>query len=137
MLRVDSTGERLNIMAEQFRVTVLGEAKGPWRDARSAAMEDAIALKLASWDASAREWFLSAPVDIERQGSPDPLRGYPSRPARHREAWNAEDLRKLRQLVDAGSSLTDIARQLGRTQETCRTRARLLGLAIARTPRRR
>lgn len=124
-------------MPEQFRVVVFDDPKGPWRDSHKHAMEDAIALKLASWDASAREWFLSAPVDIERQGGADPLRGYPSRPARHREAWNAEDLRKLRQLANAGSSLTDIARQLGRTQETCRTRARQLGLTIARTPRRR
>lgn len=129
--------KRLNDMAEQFRVIMFDEPKAPWRNTHAEAMDDAKALKLASWDASAREWFLSAPVDIEKQGTLDPMRGYPSRPARHREAWNAEDVAKLRRLARGDTSISEISRQLGRSQEACATKARQLGIAVTRAPRRR
>lgn len=124
-------------MAEQFRVIMFDQPKAPWRNTHAEAMDDAKALKLASWDASAREWFLSAPVDIEKQGAPDPMRGYPSRPARHREAWNAEDLGTLRRLARRGDTVDAIAKQLGRSRETVAARARQMGIVLTKAARRR
>lgn len=58
-------------MADQeryrFRITVFGEPRAPWRDSWAEAMEDAIRLELASWDASKREHFLAVPVGMERR----------------------------------------------------------------------
>jgi len=56
-------------MAERFRSTVCDKPRAPWRTSRDDAMRDAIALELASWDASRRERFLAVPVDMARKGS--------------------------------------------------------------------
>lgn len=55
------------IEQEQFRVTVFGTPRGPWRNSRAEATRDAIAGDLASWDASRREHYLAVPVAIARR----------------------------------------------------------------------
>jgi len=52
-------------MAERFRISVFGRPRSPWRDSQAEAMADAIALELASWDESRREWFLAVPVRLD------------------------------------------------------------------------
>jgi hypothetical protein len=52
-------------MTERFRITVFGRPRSPWRDSDEEAMADAVALELASWDASRREWFLAVPVSLQ------------------------------------------------------------------------
>lgn len=120
-------------MGERFRITAFGEPRAPWRDARQHAVDDAVALGLASWDAAAKEWFIPVPAEIEKEGAPDPMRGYPSRAGRHREAWNEEDVRALRRLARKGDHVDRIAKQLQRSREACSTKARQLGISI--TPR--
>jgi hypothetical protein len=51
-------------MAEKFRIEVLGRPRSPWRTSRDAAIRDAAALELASWDAEQREWYLAVPVEL-------------------------------------------------------------------------
>ena len=46
----------------EFRITVFGEPRGPWRSSRAAAMRDAIAAELASWNEERREHYLAVPV---------------------------------------------------------------------------
>ena len=48
-------------------VTVFGEQRGPWRDSVGEAVDDAIALELASWDPSVQQHFLAVPVDIKTE----------------------------------------------------------------------
>jgi hypothetical protein len=48
----------------RHRVTVFDRPRGPWRETREQAMEDAVGQKLASWDETKREHFLAVPVDI-------------------------------------------------------------------------
>jgi hypothetical protein len=52
-------------MAERYRITVFDQPRAPWRQSVEEAMADAIALELASWDASRREWFLAVPVALQ------------------------------------------------------------------------
>jgi len=54
-------------MADRFRIEVFGRARSPWRKSAEDAMCDAVALELASWDASRREWFLAVPVGFGRK----------------------------------------------------------------------
>jgi hypothetical protein len=54
----------------EHRVTVFGEARGPWRDSFAEAKWDAIQQHLASWDGEAREHFLAVPVAIEKRPRP-------------------------------------------------------------------
>lgn len=53
----------------QFRhcITVFGEQRAPWRDKVAHAIEDAIALELASWDESQQQHFLAVPVAIRTE----------------------------------------------------------------------
>lgn len=48
-------------------VTVFGEQRAPWRDSVAEAVDDAIALELASWDPSEGQHFLAVPVDIKTE----------------------------------------------------------------------
>jgi hypothetical protein len=49
----------------RYRVVVFGRPRGPWRDQREHAVQDAIDQGLAAWDASRREHFIAVPTDIE------------------------------------------------------------------------
>lgn len=55
---------------EQVRITVFGRPRAPWRDSFEEAKADAIALELASWDESKREWFLAVPVGVQSKQKP-------------------------------------------------------------------
>ena len=49
-----------------------------------------------------------------------------------RSPWTTEEDRQLRKLAQAGLSLTEIAREVGRNQSSVRARAIKLDIAIAR-----
>ena len=49
-----------------------------------------------------------------------------------RSPWTTEEDRQLRKLAQAGLSLTEIAREVGRNQSSVRVRAIKLDIAIAR-----
>jgi hypothetical protein len=49
---------------EQVRIAVFGQPRAPWRNSVEEAKADAIALKLASWDAGMREWFIAVPLEV-------------------------------------------------------------------------
>ena len=48
-------------------ITVFGEQRAPWRNSVAHAVEDAIALELASWDESQKQHFLAVPVAIKTE----------------------------------------------------------------------
>ncbi|WP_157215948.1 hypothetical protein [Flavisphingomonas formosensis] len=48
-----------------YRVSVLGAARGPWRDRLETARHDAIQLGLGAWHGE--RFYLSVPADIERR----------------------------------------------------------------------
>jgi hypothetical protein len=48
-------------------VVVFGEQRAPWRDSVHEALDDAIALELASWDPSEQQHFLAVPVEIKTE----------------------------------------------------------------------
>jgi hypothetical protein len=50
---------------EQMRIAVFGRPRGSWRDSFEEAKADAVALKLAPWDAGKRDWFLAVPVEVQ------------------------------------------------------------------------
>lgn len=52
-------------------VTVFGEQRAPWRDSVAEAVDDAITLELASWDATEGRHFLAVPVDIKTERMSD------------------------------------------------------------------
>jgi len=56
--------------AMEYRIAVFGKPRAPWRATSDEAMADAIALELASWDASEREWFLAVPVGLQSRKVP-------------------------------------------------------------------
>ena len=56
------------------------------------------------------------------------MRDLASRP-NYRVAWSQLDLDRLAQMLADGSSIAQIADELGRTQEAVRTQARKVGLA--------
>ena len=58
-------------MSERFRISVLDQARSPWRNSREDSMRDAVALDLASWDAERREWFLAVPVQMHSSARAD------------------------------------------------------------------
>jgi len=61
--------------AMEYRIRVFGKPRAPWRATSDEAMQDAIALELASWDGSEREWFLAVPVEMKARKvalPPDP-----------------------------------------------------------------
>jgi hypothetical protein len=51
---------------------------------------------------------------------------------RHRQAWRADELAKLRTLAAKGMALKAIAKALSRSEESVRDRARLDGIKIAK-----
>lgn len=55
---------------EQVRIAVFGRPRAPWRNSVEEAKADAIALELASWDASKREWFIAVPVEFQSRNVP-------------------------------------------------------------------
>ncbi len=57
------------IVTKRYRVTAFGRPRAPWRDSMDEALDDAIALGLASWGASRREWFLAVPVGLARKAA--------------------------------------------------------------------
>jgi hypothetical protein len=50
----------------RYRIAVFGQPRSPWRPTINEALADAVALELASWDESGREWLLAVPVDLVR-----------------------------------------------------------------------
>lgn len=52
-------------LRRQYRLAVFGRPRGAWHDSVAAAMAEAIALGLASWDASRREHYLAVPVELQ------------------------------------------------------------------------
>ena len=58
----------------RYRIEVFGKPRAPWRVTPTIAMQDAIDLDLASWDASTREHYLAVPVDMAMY---DPASGKP------------------------------------------------------------
>ncbi len=51
---------------------------------------------------------------------------------RHRQPWKGEELTKLRVLAGKGKGLKEIARALGRSEESTRDRAKQDGIGIAK-----
>ena len=52
-----------------YRIIVFDVPRTRWRPSVEAAIADAIALRLASWDASRREHYLAVPVALQvREG---------------------------------------------------------------------
>jgi len=51
---------------------------------------------------------------------------------RHRQPWTSEELGKLRTLAAKGKGLKEIAKALGRTEESTRDRAKIDGIGIAK-----
>lgn len=49
----------------EYRITVFGEPRAPWRRTPHESMADAIRLNLASWDDQRREHFLAVPVEMD------------------------------------------------------------------------
>lgn len=116
-------------MPELFRIAFNNHGRAPWRDRYAEAMDDAINLELASWDASRREWFLSAPVEIQRRGHPDrDAPALPFRRPRHREPWSSRDIETLRRLAAGDETPFVIAQYLGRSEEGIRRKSRALGI---------
>jgi hypothetical protein len=52
--------------------------------------------------------------------------------ARHRQPWKSDELQKLQSLAGKGKGLKEIAKALGRTEESTRDKAKELGISIAR-----
>lgn len=115
-------------MPELFRVITLGEPRAPWRVSRDEAMQDAIALGLASWDPTKREWFLPVPADIERSGRRDDPA--PARSDYRGESWTPEHVEQLRALAARGEETAMIALRLHRTPSAIRAKARELGVRL-------
>ncbi len=51
---------------------------------------------------------------------------------RHKQAWMADELQKLRTLAAKGKGLKEIAKALKRSEESTRDRAKADGIAIAK-----
>lgn len=51
---------------------------------------------------------------------------------RHRQPWKPEELQKLRTLAGKGKGLKEIAKALGRSEESTRERAKADAIAIAK-----
>lgn len=49
-----------------------------------------------------------------------------------RDLWTTDELERLRRLAQAGMSLTELAREMGRSMSSIRTRAEKLNITIAR-----
>lgn len=51
---------------------------------------------------------------------------------RHRQAWTASEIQKLRQLVEKGMGLKAISKSLTRSEESIKARAKIDKLKIAK-----
>ena len=51
---------------------------------------------------------------------------------RHKQPWTADELSKLRILATKGKGLKEIAKALGRSEESTKGRAKADGIAIAK-----
>jgi hypothetical protein len=51
---------------------------------------------------------------------------------KHRQSWRSDEVAKLRTLAGKGKGLKEIAKALGRTEESTRDRAKIDGLSIAK-----
>lgn len=53
---------------EKTRIVLFDRPRAPWRNSYEEALADAVALELAFWDQSKREWFLAvlAAVQVRR-----------------------------------------------------------------------
>ena len=51
---------------------------------------------------------------------------------RHKQPWTADELNKLRILATKGKGLKEIAKALGRSEESTKDRAKTDGIAIAK-----
>ena len=51
---------------------------------------------------------------------------------RHKQPWTADELSKLRILATKGKGLKEIAKALGRSEESTKDRAKSDGVAIAK-----
>ena len=51
---------------------------------------------------------------------------------RHKQPWKAEEAGQLRTLAAKGKGLREIAKSLGRTEESTKDRAKIDGIDIAR-----
>lgn len=116
-------------MLELFRVVVFDEPRAPWRASRAEAMQDAIALELASWDRSKREWFVPVPADIQRSGRRDDPT--PTHSDHRGEAWTPDHIAQLRALAAKGEAAAMIAARLHRTPRAIRAKARDLEISIS------
>jgi len=58
------SADEIRRQSTRYQIAVFGQPRSPWRSSIDEAMADAIALDLASWDESEREWFLAVPVDL-------------------------------------------------------------------------
>ena len=56
----------------------------------------------------------------------------PEQFTRHRQPWKPEELAKLRTLAAKGKGLKEIAKALGRSEESTRDRAKQDGIGIAK-----
>ena len=52
--------------------------------------------------------------------------------ARHKQPWTGDELGKLRILAAKGKGLKEIAKALGRSEESTKDRAKTEGIAIAK-----
>lgn len=55
--------------------------------------------------------------------------------SRARTAWSSDDLLRLKHMIDAGQSIPEIAKELGRSQEGTRNRANQNGWYCKPRPR--
>jgi hypothetical protein len=51
---------------------------------------------------------------------------------KHRQPWRSDEVAKLKTLAGKGKGLKEIAKALGRTEESTRDRAKIDGIAIAK-----
>jgi hypothetical protein len=51
---------------------------------------------------------------------------------RHRQPWRSDEVAKLKVLASKGKGLKEIAKALGRTEESTKERARIDGVGIAK-----
>ena len=56
----------------------------------------------------------------------------PERFERHKQPWTADELSKLRILATKGKGLKEIAKALGRSEESTKDRAKVDGVGIAK-----
>jgi hypothetical protein len=51
---------------------------------------------------------------------------------KHRQPWTSEEVGKLKTLAGKGKGLKEIAKALGRTEESTKERAKIDGIGIAK-----